>query len=148
MSAKSLLTALALLVIGAMTLGAGNDPAKWKLPELDQALREAIVSDANQAINKHVRVERKAPAPDDIDPAFWGTAISKLKPIRVRNDRVNVAIVLAEKDGVEEGLYVSIPISSYAARIGDRFTLLKKLTTEQDKSFGTLYHYRLLPKAK
>ena len=143
---------LAVLVVAAMlssfTPAAGDDPPKTNVPKLNQAEREAIVAAARQALDKHAKAERKKEAPDDIDAKFWGETISKLKPIRVRNDQVNVAIVLSEKEGVEEGLYVSIPISSYAATVGDRFALMTKLSTEKDKSFGKLYHYKLQPKAK
>ena len=71
-----------------------------------------------------------------------------MKPIRVRNDRINIAIVLAENAGIEEGLYVSNPISSYAAQVGERFEVMTRLSTDKDKSFGTLYYYKLKPKAK
>jgi hypothetical protein len=145
--AISVILAIAIIVVtaGCLTPAADDVPPKKIVPELNQAQREAIVADANQALRKY---ERKKDAPDDIDAGSWGEAIAKLKPIRVRNDRVNVAIVLSEKDGIEEGLYVSIPISSYAAQVGDRFALITKLSTEKDKSFGTLYHYKLQPKAK
>ena len=145
--AISVVLAIAMIVVtaGCFARAANDVPPKKIVPELNQAQRKAIVAAANQALKKY---ERKKEAPDNIDAASWGEAIAKLKPIRVRNDRVNVAIVLSEKDGVEEGLYVSIPISSYAAQVGDRFALMTKLSTEKDKSFGTLYHYKLQPKAK
>ena len=49
-----------------------------------------------------------------------------------------MAIVLRDEDGVEEGLYVSIPISSYAPMVGDRFAVLEKLSETDDRTFGTL----------
>jgi len=134
--------------VSSFTTGGQEEPPRKAVPKLDQAQREAIVAAANTAIGKHLRAERKKDATDNIDAAFWGEAISKLKPIRVWNDRVNVAIVLFVKEGVEEGLYVSIPISSYAAGLGDRFALMTRLGTEQDKSFGTLYHYKAQPTSK
>ena len=106
------------------TLAAGDDPPQKKAAQFDQAEREAIVAAATLALNKHVRGERKKESPDEIDPAHWGEAITKLKPLRVRNDRINIAIVLAVNAGVEEGLYISNPISSYAAGVGDRFQVL------------------------
>jgi hypothetical protein len=140
------ITLFATLVSGSQP---GTDADGTKIvPVLDKAQREAIVAAANQAFGKHVKGERKKEAPDEIVAANWGEAITKLKPIRVRNDRVNLAIVLSEKDGMEEGLYVSIPISSYLPRIGDRFTYIERLSTKEDKSFGTIYHYKLQPKAK
>ena len=136
------------VLAASLTPGDDDDPPKKIVPELGQADREAIIAAATQAISKHAKAPRKKEAPDDIDADFWGQAIAKLKPIRVRNDHINVAIVLFEKDGAEEGLYVSNPISSYAARVGDRFTLLKRMSGEKDKSFGTLYHYKLQAKPK
>jgi hypothetical protein len=127
---------------------AGDDPPKKKGVQLDQSQREAIVKAATQALNKHVRGEKKKETPDEIDAAHWGEAITKLKPIRVRNDRINIAIVLAENAGIEEGLYVSNPISSYLPQLDERFQVFTQLSTDKDKSFGLIYYYKLKPKAK
>ncbi|MEJ7636424.1 MAG: hypothetical protein WKF75_00150 [Singulisphaera sp.] len=54
-----------------------------------------------------------------------------------------MAIVLRDVDGAEEGLYVSIPISSYAPTLGDRFSVLEMLSQPDDTTFGTLYRYKL-----
>src|SRR5262249_20330035 len=89
------------------------------------------------------KAERKKERPDDIDPALWGQAIAKLKPIRIRNDRANLAIVLSEKNGAEEGIYVSLPISSYVPRVGDRFTMLERLSANNDGPLGLLFHYKM-----
>lgn len=148
---KATLFLLSIALLGVIAthfrLAAGDDPQKKNVPQLDQAQREAIVKEATQAFSKHVKGERKKEMPDEIDKAHWGEAIAKLKPISVRNDRVNIAIVLSEKDGVEEGLYVSNPISSYVPN-GDRFEVMTRLSTNEDRSFGTLYYYKLKPKAK
>ena len=114
------------------------------VPTLSKQERAAIVAAASQAIRSHLQIQKK----DLIDPGFWGVAIASLKPIRVRNDKVNVAIVLSENGGVEEGLYVSIPISSYAAQVGDRFAVMDPLSRDEDQTFGRLYHYKMQPKAK
>ena len=148
--AVSVIAAVAVVaaMASAFTFAGGDDPPGGSAPKLDQAEREAIVTAAGQAFAKHVQAGGKAESPDAIDASFWGEAITRLKPIRVRNDRVNVAIVLSEKRGVEEGLYVLNPISSYLPRVGDRFARLSRLSTDKDRSLGTLYHYELLPKAK
>ncbi len=114
-----------------------RDPTPNKLD------REAIVAAANQAIRTYLKGDPKLRRGDEIPEESWGEAILRLKPLRVRNDRVNVAIVLRYADGVEEGLYVSIPISSYAPMVGDRFTVLEKLSEPDDRTFGTLYRYKL-----
>jgi hypothetical protein len=100
----------------------------------------AIVAAAIQAV--------KAKKGDEIPATHWGDAITKLKPVAVRNDKLNVAIILLKKDGIEEGLYVSNPISSYAPSASDGFEVFERLSTDQDKSFGQLYRYRLVQKAK
>ena len=60
---------------------------------------------------------------------------------------MNVAIVLSEKGGVEEGLYVSVPISSYIPTARDGFVVYERLGAG-DRSLGHLYRYKLVPKAK
>ena len=138
-----------LILIGAAILAIAGEGAvstvKSRAKALTKEHREAIVAAANNAYKLHVNGPRMKESPDDIDKANWGDAIARLKPIRVRNDRVNIAIVLAENDGVEEGLYVSLPISSY---IPDRHAEMLKLSTRDDKSFGMLYYYQTKPKAK
>lgn len=49
----------------------------------------------------------------------WPAAIRALRPLRVYSDRVNVVIALSRERGVEQGLYVSVPISSYLPCDGD-----------------------------
>src|SRR5688572_30712818 len=66
--------------------------AKGVPPELTQADREVIVSAAARAARTHIEAGRqKGIRPDDIPAALWGDAVAKLKPIRVRHERANVA---------------------------------------------------------
>jgi hypothetical protein len=122
--------------------------SKELVPKLGKSDREAIIAAANQAIHSHMKSDPAQRNGDEITKELWGDAILKLKPIQVRNDRVNVAIVLSKTDGAEKGLYVSIPISSYAPQLGDRFSVFKKLSEPDDKAFGSLYHYKLNPETK
>jgi hypothetical protein len=120
----------AVVVFAAMpasfTTAPGGEPVKKVVPKLDQAEREAIVAAANQAIARHAKAEKKKDAPDEIDASFWGEPIAKLKPIRARSDRgTNVAIVLSEEGGVEEGLYVWSPNCAYAHRAGDKLVTIR-----------------------
>lgn len=122
---------------------AGASEENRKMPAPDKSEREAIIVAANQAIRTYLKGDPERRRGDEIPKESWGEAILRLKPLRVRDDRVNVAIVLREEGAVEEGLYVSIPISSYAPSVGDRFAFLEKLSQPDDRTFGTLYRYKL-----
>jgi hypothetical protein len=124
-----------------------GDSSKKTVPDLDETQCVAVITAATQAIAKHFKAERSKEKPNEIDAKFWGEAISKMKPIRVYNDRVNIAIVLFDKEGVEEGFYVQPVISSYAPQIGERFALMTRLETKEN-TFWTLHHYRTQPKKK
>ena len=122
----------------------GADP----VPKLDAQERAVIIEAARKALTRHFGAGTTPNKSDSIDAKHWGNDITGLKPIRVRNDHVNIAIVLSEKDGIEEGLYISNPISSYAAKVGDRFTLLDRLGDPKERTFGHMYHYRLRTNSK
>jgi hypothetical protein len=112
-------------------------------PSLGRAQREAIIAAANQAVKKHLKGDQQERKGTEISKNLWGEAIADLKPLRVRNDRVNVFIVLKDDECAEEGLYVSIPISSYARGMDKRFLLFEKLTQAGDKGFGEIYLCKL-----
>ena len=50
----------------------------------------------------------------EIPPKYWTDAIKELKPVKVYDHLLNVAIVLSIRDGAEEGIYIGNVISSYA----------------------------------
>jgi hypothetical protein len=104
------------------------------------------VDAANRASHQHMVDRGKGPPNNEIAESSWGEAIAELKPLRVRFDRVNVAIVLREDENTEEGLYISVPISSFAPREKD-FLLWRKLTKEDDGSFGQLFLYKVTRRA-
>jgi hypothetical protein len=133
----------AILILGLSTI-AGADP----VPKLDSQERAVIIETARKTLTRHFTADTNANRSDNIDAKHWGNDIAKLKPVRVRNDRANIAIVLSEKDGVEEGFYVSNPISSYAPNAKDGFTLLDRLGDPKEGLFGHMYHYKLKIKAK
>ena len=54
----------------------------------------------------------------EIPSKYWTDAIQELKPVKVYNHLLNFAIVLSIRDGVEEGIYISNPISSEAPFVG------------------------------
>lgn len=114
-----------------------------KLAEsLDANQRQAIVHAANLASIQQ-RASREAGASrKEIAETSFGETIAKLKPLRVRFDRLNVAIVLQEDKKTEEGLYVYVPDSSYAPRETD-FLTLKKLSQLKDERPGRIYLYQM-----
>ena len=112
-------------------------------PPLSRAQRVQIVTAAQQAIHRFVHLDPKERRGDQIPRRFWGAAIARLQPVRVVNDRMNVMIVLGEDVKQEHGLYVSVPISSYAPGYDGRFAVFEKLSQPQDKVLGVLYRYRL-----
>lgn len=56
---------------------------------------------------------------DDIAKQYWTDEIKRLKPIRVYMHRGNIVVVQRASANREEGLYISIMISSYAPQSGD-----------------------------
>jgi hypothetical protein len=132
-------------------LGVGVQRGKGELqaPKLDQAAREAIVAAAHQAISQHFKAKKAVV--EEIDAELWGEAITKLKPIRVRNERGHVSIALSVKDGIEEGLFVLDHDGAHIAEVRLQSPLMMPLSTEMDRpssNFGPLYYYVLQPKAK
>ena len=55
----------------------------------------------------------------DIPPAYWAERIKALQPLKVYTHRVNIVVVQHITDGIEEGIYIYIPISSYLPEPGD-----------------------------
>ena len=107
----------------------------------DRTAREAIIESACRAVRSEVK--RDPGTGDEVSKELWGGMISKLHPLRVRNDRMNVFIVLKEDATTEEGLYVSNPISSYAPGVDDKFVRFEKLTQSGDADWGALYDCKL-----
>lgn len=117
--------------------------AKVLVTNLSQQEHVAIVEDAARAVQRYVRTDPEKRKGDEIAKEFWGKTITRLKPVRVMYDRVNVAIVLQDNDKTEQGLYVSLAISSYLPNQDNRFTTFEKLSKPEDKSFNTLYRYSI-----
>lgn len=120
-----------------------NSTEKTIGADLSQKERVAITEEAGRAVQRYFRTDPKERKGDEIPKEFWGEAITKLKPVRVMHDRVNVAIALQDNDKIEQGLYVSLAISSYSPYLDKRFTIFEKLSQPEDKSFNTLYRYSI-----
>jgi hypothetical protein len=54
-----------------------------------------------------------------IPPECWADPIKALHPVKVYTHRVNVVVVQGVHDGIEEGKYIYISISSYLPLTGD-----------------------------
>ena len=65
------------------------------------------------------RNSRAAPDLGGIPPECWAEDIKALHPIKVYTHRVNVVVVQRVHEGIEEGKYIYIPISSYLPQPGD-----------------------------
>jgi hypothetical protein len=128
-----------LAVIASSCSDAGEQPK----PVLDRSARERIVAAANQAVHRAMTAPEDARKGNEIARKSWGEAIERLHPLRVLNDRVNVFIVLNEDATTASGLYVSIPISSYAPGSDKRFLRFEDLSKPGDKAFGRLYRCKL-----
>jgi hypothetical protein len=133
-------TLFTVLTLHGTLPGRAGEPAK---PALDKAAREQIIAGANEAMHKHLTGGQNTGDAQLIGKEIWGEAITALKPLRVVNDQVNVFIVLKADATMEEGLYVSIPYSSHAARMDKRFLTFDKLSEPDDQAFGTLFWCKL-----
>ncbi|MBL7153000.1 MAG: hypothetical protein ISS79_04740 [Phycisphaerae bacterium] len=56
---------------------------------------------------------------NEIYPTYWADGIKALNPIKVYTHRINIVVVQRISDGIEEGKYIYIPISSYLPMTGD-----------------------------
>ena len=90
-------------------------------PESSLLLPEDLVEAAEATYVARLRaVKGGTPdATDEIYPAYWADGIKALNPIKVYKHRVNIVVVQRINDGVEEGKYIYIPISSYLPMTGD-----------------------------
>ena len=102
---------------------------RFPIPDLTVKQRVDLVTEAHQAFRQLVTKENHAST--NIPPEFWGPTINSLKPLRVLNDRVNIQIVLTERDGIEAGFYVNLPLSSFIPE-NNKYLEFVKLTESDD----------------
>jgi hypothetical protein len=122
---------------------ASNNPARPTMPDLSAEERTAVIAAANETVRKFVQMDPQSRPNDEIPERIWSAALSRLKPMRVVGGLVNVRIVLKDDNDTEEGFYVLSPASSYWPGDDNRFALFEKLSQPRDKSFGSIYHYRI-----
>ncbi len=113
---------------------------RFSIPDLTTQQRVDLVTEAHQAFRQLVQKQNLQST--NIPPEFWGPSIKNLKPLRVLNDRVNIKIVLMERDGIEGGFYVNLSISSFHPE-DKSFLEFVKLSEPDEASFGILYRYKL-----
>jgi hypothetical protein len=88
---------------------------------ISQLFPNELVEAANRTFSNYVHSEeaKETKAQGDIPPKYWTASIRALKPIRVYLHRINVVVVQRVVNGVEEGKYIYIPVSSYLPMSGD-----------------------------
>ena len=77
-----------------------------------------LVRDATETYAAYVNAGTEEPDAD-IPPVYWAERIKALQPLKVYTHRVNIVVVQRVTDGIEEGKYIYIPISSYLPEPGD-----------------------------
>jgi hypothetical protein len=76
----------------------------------------------------------------EIPPKYWNDVIKSLNPVRVYDHRLNVAIAISVRNGIEEGIYIHNVVSSYIplryeTEVEDGFTFLHPAN-------GSMINYR------
>jgi hypothetical protein len=94
-----------------------NQPSREpKAPSSEATLSANSLVDAAWLTYRNARA---APDMGEIPPECWADAVKALHPIKVYTHRVNIVVVQRIHDGIEEGKYIYIPISSYLPLTGD-----------------------------
>ncbi len=96
--------------------------AKKPSPEATKPSTEAPPSSsslAQAAEQTYAKARGASPTEGGIPPECWAGPIKALHPIKVYTHRVNIVVVQRIHDGIEEGKYIYIPISSYLPHTGD-----------------------------
>jgi hypothetical protein len=118
MRQSKILMRTALCVAGLCSLvGCGNGASHHGTDPSSEVLESA----AWTMYIRHVGEHNAGPtsASESIPESSWPGEIQALHPVRVYLHRANVAVVQKASDGVEEGKYICLLISSYAPRSGD-----------------------------
>ncbi len=111
-------------ILGGMLLVPvlGGCPAKTPSPEATRPSVEAspsVSSLTKAAEQTYANARSTSPTEGVIPPECWAAPIKALHPITVYTHRVNLVVVQRVHDGIEEGKYLYIPISSYLPHSGD-----------------------------
>ncbi len=82
---------------------------------------DGLAEDAQKTYSAHVGALNAAGEKlgNEIPPGCWAERIKALHPLKVYTHRANIVVVQRMNDGVEEGKYIDILISSYLPQTGD-----------------------------
>lgn len=96
--------------VGAVLVLAGCGRKQDELPTVSEVTRVTVLPTGAFAVSEPYRFK-----PDgSYAESCWGAPIRALNPIRVYDDRVNVAVVTSENAQEERGVYFTRLISSYS----------------------------------
>ncbi len=116
-----LLAGLCLVMLAAC----GCQPSET--PESPSLFSDDLAGDAYATYAAHHRAIKagtetlvtETPSTYRIPSTYWADRIKALNPIKVYTHRINLVVVQRISDGIEEGKYIYIPISSYLPKTGD-----------------------------
>ena len=110
-----LLAGLCLMLLAACGCQSNEEPESSSLsPE------ELVEAAYATYLNRRNATRGGTPDPtNEIYPAYWADGIKALNPIKVYKHRTNIVVVQRISDGIEQGKYICIPISSYLPMTGD-----------------------------
>jgi hypothetical protein len=79
---------------------------------------EQTYANYNRAFQAGMEKTQREEVPHEIPPQYWTEAIKALKPLSVYLHLMNVVVVQRVVNGIEEGKYIVILISSYLPQNG------------------------------
>jgi len=92
-----------------------------EIPESSLLSSDDLVGAAHATYVNRLRAVKDGP-PDptnEIYSRYWADGIKALNPVKVYTHRINMVVVQRISEGIEEGKYICIPISSYLPMTGD-----------------------------
>jgi hypothetical protein len=114
-----LLAGLCLMLLAACGCQSNEDPES---PSSSLSPNDADLVEAAEATYVARLRATRGGTPDPTNefyPTYWADGIKALNPIKVYMHRINIVVVQRISDGIEEGKYIFIPISSYLPMTGD-----------------------------
>lgn len=141
-SSKILIAIAECLLICAGAFSQTISSSKLSIREIKAAALESAdygrCSALLSALGRELPIESNS-GEYEIPPICWTDHLKELKPVKVYFHRLNAAIVMSVRDGMEEGIYIyNAPISSYASitRFQDGFEFVR------DKEEPNLYYFK------